>query len=969
MAPYILESDGLNGCFNDILPDFVISKDQSHMVFNKKIEKQDNDTRSYRIVRLANKLEALIIHDAKAEKAAASMDINVGYYSDKNIPGLAHYCAHLLFMFLNKHYVHYTTYTGSENTNYDFEVDHENLEPALERFAQIFISPSFNADCAEIEINAVDSEFKEYLQDDVWRLFQLQKFHSNPKHPFSKFSVGNLKTLKGLPTEKGVDIREELIKWHNKNYSANLMKLCVLGSNPLDKLTEWVVKKFSDIQNKNIESLKQVEIPLRKGVELCKQIIARPLNDIHILEVYIPIPNQIENYKAKAASYVSHVIGHRGAESICSFLKQRGWITSINVKTIEYSADFHMLNIRSDLTEDGLGNYENVLESIFQYIEMLRRKGPQKWIFEEVKSLNEISWRRFLEKKWEPSDTRSLARMLHKPYTRDRILSGPFKEYEYNPKLIIELLESLRIENCTISVASNDFDKKEWFDDEYKYQCETKSVKDKGKGWFGAEYRYEPINETLINKLKKLDVPCKFKLFPSNKFIPTNFTVNKLKSITPKTRPDIIWDDAKCRVWYKKDDRWWIPKVKIDLSFTTPLIKLTPVNLVKTELYFDLFNDSFADEAYDALLAGINYKTYVTGDIIFVNVSGYNDKALKFLGLVLKRMRNFVINPNRFNILKERLMESYNNMKLNPPLVLYDCQLFRDWYFSAEEMSAVLKDVRMEEVKSFCTELFGQFYMETFVFGNIESMYAKKIVYMVENEFKPKVLEKSRMVKSRDIILTKGKKFVYRRNILDKYELNNTVRYYLQCGDNMNRYVATRLQLISQIWQKPVFDYLSLDGQLECYPSSSIGEAGLLINLQSVRDPIYLENRIEACLMEAQKKKRICGMKPIYILIRFLVAIANLIKDAEEVKNITKDDVLEFYKMYIHPKSSQIKKLSLHLRTFKSANDNVNSYTLSEDNIIITDLDDFKSRMCFGPAVVPIVPLSTFYVQNMHNRT
>lgn len=36
------------------------------------------------------------------------------------------------------------------------------------------------------------------------------------------------------------------------------------------------------------------------------------------------------------------------------------------------------------------------------------------------------------------------------------------------------------------------------------------------------------------------------------------------------------------------------------------------------------------------------------------------------------------------------------------------------------------------------------------------------------------------------------------------------------------------------------------------YVSSSVGDIGLLINLQSERDSVYLENRVEAFLIRAQ---------------------------------------------------------------------------------------------------------------------
>lgn len=40
---------------------------------------------------------------------------------------------------------------------------------------------------------------------------------------------GNKETLLTLPKEKGVDTRDELLKFHSKYYSSNIMALAVLG--------------------------------------------------------------------------------------------------------------------------------------------------------------------------------------------------------------------------------------------------------------------------------------------------------------------------------------------------------------------------------------------------------------------------------------------------------------------------------------------------------------------------------------------------------------------------------------------------------------------------------------------------------------------------------------------------------------------------------------------------------------------
>jgi insulysin len=63
------------------------------------LEKPDLDDRSYRVIELPNKLEALLVHDAQTDKASASLNVNVGNFcDDEDMPGMAHAVEHLLFM-------------------------------------------------------------------------------------------------------------------------------------------------------------------------------------------------------------------------------------------------------------------------------------------------------------------------------------------------------------------------------------------------------------------------------------------------------------------------------------------------------------------------------------------------------------------------------------------------------------------------------------------------------------------------------------------------------------------------------------------------------------------------------------------------------------------------------------------------------------------------------------------------------
>jgi hypothetical protein len=54
----------------------------SYRVYNNDIQRSERDERDYRVIRLQNGLEAMLVHDVKADKAAASLDVAVGHLYD-----------------------------------------------------------------------------------------------------------------------------------------------------------------------------------------------------------------------------------------------------------------------------------------------------------------------------------------------------------------------------------------------------------------------------------------------------------------------------------------------------------------------------------------------------------------------------------------------------------------------------------------------------------------------------------------------------------------------------------------------------------------------------------------------------------------------------------------------------------------------------------------------------------------------
>ena len=79
-----------------------------------EITKSAEDGRNYRGLELKNGLkvlevnfcegnailsQVLLVSDPSTDKAAAAMDVHIGHMSDPpNLPGLAHFCEHMLFL-------------------------------------------------------------------------------------------------------------------------------------------------------------------------------------------------------------------------------------------------------------------------------------------------------------------------------------------------------------------------------------------------------------------------------------------------------------------------------------------------------------------------------------------------------------------------------------------------------------------------------------------------------------------------------------------------------------------------------------------------------------------------------------------------------------------------------------------------------------------------------------------------------
>ncbi|KAG0225257.1 Insulinase (Peptidase M16) [Actinomortierella wolfii] len=984
------------------LPDgYVLASSRKYADFTKPIEKSLNDDRDYRLLRLNNELEVLLIHDPNVDKSAAALDVHVGHLSDpKNLQGLAHFLEHLLFMgtakypreneyseYLAQHAGMSNAFTNLDNTNYYFEVGHEYLEGALDRFAQFFISPAFSENCKDRELRAVDSEHKKNLQSDTWRLFQLGKNMSSPHHPYHQFGTGNLETLQDNPAKEGIDVRDELIKFHSKYYSANIMKLVILGREPLDQLAAWAVEKFSPIRNLGIKPPAYTNPPWTEK-ELLNVAYVKPVKDVRSLQIQFPFPDQYPHYKVHPARYLTHTIGHESKGSILSLLKKKGWANGLSAGTSQGGIGFEFFKITVDLTKEGLAHYEDVTVTIFQYLEMLRREGVRPYIWNELAQLAEISFR-FKEKSQAAGYVSRLAGVMQRGYAPEWVLSGSYLIRESNPQLVMECLDCLRRDNWRAMLVAQDT------------SVVPGGAFTQREHYYGTEYHVEPVTASLMKRLENLALDPELHLPAPNDYIPTNFEVGKVPIVKPLTSPILIRHSPLTRIWHKKDDTFWVPKATLVFQLRTPLAYSSPRNNVKTHLYVELLRDALNEYSYDAEMAGLAYNLETNVDGMVLSIDGYNDKAHVLLSKVVEKMKTLEIKPERFHLLQEQLARTYKNFKHEAPYqhaMYYMSYLTQEKLWTHDEKLAELQEMGPKDIEDFYPELLSRLHIEGLIHGNMLAADALKAAAIVEEGLSPKALLPSQLIPLRAHLLPANCNAVYSRMVADPNNVNSGIEYFIQTGDAADTAMRAKVQVLAQIVNEPCFNQLRTKEQLGYLVFSGVrrqsGAIGLRFILQSERDPVHLESRIDAFLEERLKpfleemteqeyqkqvssliQKKLEKDKNLRVethrywghITSGYYEFDEIASDVAEMRKLTKDEILAFAVECVLPSGAKTRKLSVHLESQKvpqvkkpegkETEEGEAPAKLREGTVVIQDLVGYKAGLELSRAPYPVVDL------------
>lgn len=409
---------------------------------------------------------------------------------------------------------------------------------------------------------------------------------ADPTHPYCKFGTGSKQTLYDLPKQAGIDVRDELFKFHDKWYSANIMCLAVLGKESLDELEEMVVEKFSPIANKNIEAMiwdKKPYTPDKLGT--LTSVV--PVKDMRTLSISFQMEDLDKHYKSSPEHYLSHLIGHESEGSILSELKRLGLCNTLMGGYATAGRGFGFFDISVDLTEQGFEDIDTVIKTVFQYINLLKREGPQQWIFDECTQISKMQFR-FKDKENPLGLVSGLAHAMQ-VYPLPEVLSAPYIVSEWRPDLIQSILDQLFPENSRITLVGK--------------KLESKT--DRVEPVYGTRYSHQKIPNSQMVEWSNCGLCENLALPKPNPFIPTNFDIQKYEG--GGEFPTIIYDDPLIRIWWKQDNEFLKPKACINIDMFSPLAYSDPISCNMTHMFVGLIKDQLNEFLYDAELAGLKF--------------------------------------------------------------------------------------------------------------------------------------------------------------------------------------------------------------------------------------------------------------------------------------------------------------------------------------------------------------------------
>ncbi|SFX77755.1 insulinase family protein [Marinospirillum alkaliphilum] len=794
-----------------------------------------NDSRSYAGLQLPNGLRVLVISDAEADRAAASMNVAAGsFHEPDEWPGLAHFLEHMLFLgtatfpeadayqrFISQHGGSHNAFTAPRDTNYFFDIQPDHLNPALERMSRFFIDPLFSPEYMEREVNAVNSEWSGTLQDDARRRLSALRQAFNPEHPASRFSAGNRETL----DINNPALREAMLDFHQQYYTPDRMTLVVLGPQPIHELRAMVQAHFAAIQSRPA-SAEPVWPELIRATDLPALLEIQPLRQQRQLQLLFPITDPTADYRLKPDRYLAGLIGHEGEGSLLQLLKQRGWATGLSAGSQMQTGQEALFGIHIELTASGNQQIEAIKSLVFAHLELIRNEGIVAWRFEEDAAQAANAFR-FAE----PGEARNLVTHLAMNMARypfEDVLRAHHAFDRFSAERIQSLLDQLTPERLLAVHVNPD------------------ATTDQTAPWVPAEYRLtRPVAPVTAAAQTATRLP------DANPFMPSSLALHAgANDAEPRLLPVA---GHGLQLWHGQDTSFKVPRAQWFVSLQNPDVATDLNNRLLAQLTAQWLNDQLNAPGYPARLAGIHYEVYPHSRGITLSLGGFNEGQPRLLMKMLDQLQQAQVDKGQFLRLQQTLEQNLRNQQRDR----LPQQLIRELYrntlqpggWTLEEQLKALAPLTADDLKAFIPAFTARLHVQLLAWGNVTEAEALQLANQVEAQLQPSLTADAvDLMQIRQIPPGQWSEKIHPQHN------DRAILYYIQ-GQRYGLEEEAQMRLLAHLQSSAFFHELRTRQQLGYAVFSNylplMQQPGLFYFIQSpAEEPDYLAEAIEVFLRE-----------------------------------------------------------------------------------------------------------------------
>lgn len=295
---------------------------------------------------------------------------------------------------VNKSGGHFDYEVKEFTTNYTYFIPVEIIEDLFARVADAVKNPSFSLERIEksIQVNN-DKLIFEYGQMRFRTFHKTLRKFINPKSKLLWQGL-RIRDLKSLDLEY---IRNLLIKFHDKFYSGNLISLSIISDQNLDWLEGIVKKHFSYI--KNIETLR--ELNYKNEDERVPAFLPEVYGRIHYmstthtistLHLITTVKSTLSKIDFQPIRFFEFLIKYFDTNSFQVKLEKKQYIHTLDINRIGVDQMDAIIQIRIELTDEGLDHIDEILQLFFQYVFYMSKIDLRARLHESMEMLSRYTF-------------------------------------------------------------------------------------------------------------------------------------------------------------------------------------------------------------------------------------------------------------------------------------------------------------------------------------------------------------------------------------------------------------------------------------------------------------------------------------------------------------------------------------------------------------------------------------------------